>query len=83
MVTDTRIKVVVGMLFFTLSSADIQFAKKELVWKTYNTVKALLIIQRMKIINKKKFMAAVLNEEDKTCGIYIAAFTVNFNIHVS
>ena len=34
LVADTRVEVVLGMLFLTLSSADIRFAE-ELVWRTY------------------------------------------------
>ena len=35
--------VVLGMFFLTVSNADVQFAKKDLTWRTYNTKKALLI----------------------------------------
>ena len=32
---ETSIKVVLGMLFLTLSNADIQFAEKKLTWRSY------------------------------------------------
>ena len=50
------------MLFFTLSNADIQFAEKELTWKTYTTKKVLPITCHIKIIDRKKFVKAALNE---------------------
>ena len=34
-------EVVLGMLFLTLSSADIRFAEKELIWRTYTAAEAL------------------------------------------
>ena len=36
------IKVVLGMPFVTFSNADVQFAKKELTWRTYITKEAFL-----------------------------------------
>ena len=42
-VADTRMEVVLRMLFLTLSNTDIRFVKGELVWKTYSAAKALPI----------------------------------------
>ena len=54
---DTKIEVVLGMLFLTLSNADIRFAERKLVWRTYSATKALSTTQRVEIIGKKEFVA--------------------------
>ena len=70
------------MLFLTFSNADIRFAERELVWRTYSAVKALPITQRVEIIGKKEFAAAALNEEDETFVVHMAALgVVDSNIH--
>ena len=77
-------EIVLGMLFFTFSNADIWFAERELVWRTYSAAKALATIQRVVIIDKKEFMAAALNEEDETFVVYMAAFNmVDSSVHPS
>ena len=58
---DTKIKVVLGMPFLTLNNADIRFAERELVWRTYSAAEALSTTRRVVIIGKKKFVAAALN----------------------
>ena len=50
----------------TLSSADIRFAERELVWRTYSAAEAWPTTQRVEIIDKKVFAVAALNEDDKT-----------------
>ena len=44
-------KVVLGMLFLTLSNGDVQFAVKELTWRTYTTKKAFPTTRQVKIID--------------------------------
>ena len=55
-------EVVFSMLFLTLSNADIYFAKKKPTWRTYTTKKALSTTCQVKIINRKGFAKATLNE---------------------
>ena len=69
-------KVVLGMFFLILSNADILFAERELVWRTYSAVEALPTIQRIEIIGKKEFAAAALNKEDKTFVVQMAALSM-------
>ena len=61
------------MPFLTLSKADVRFAERELVWRTYITAKALPTTRRVEIIDKKEFAAAALNADDKTFVMHIAA----------
>ena len=63
-------KVVLGMLFFTSSNADIQLAEKELTWRPYTIKKALPTIHQVEIINQKLFAKAALDEK-------IEAFVAN------
>ena len=80
----TRIEVVLGMLFLTLSNADIQFAERRLVWRTYSAAEALPTTRRIEIIGKKEFAAAALNEEDETFVVHMAALSVvDLSIHLS
>lgn len=80
---NTSMKVVLKMLFLTLSNADIWFAKKKLVWRTYSAAEALFTIQKGEIINKKKFAATALNKEDEIFVVYMAAFSIGSNDHSS
>lgn len=80
---DTQIKVILGMLFLTLGNANIRFAERKLVWKTYSAAETLPITQRMEIIDKKEFVTAALNEDNETFVVYMAAFSVvNSNVYL-
>ena len=69
----TSIEVVLGMLFLTFSNTNIQFAEKELTWRSYTAVEALSTTKRVKFINKKEFAKAVLDEESETFVVHVAA----------
>ena len=55
-------KVVLSMPFLIFSNADIQFAEKELTWKTYTIKKALPTTHQVELIDKKEFAKAALDE---------------------
>ena len=76
LVVDTRMKIVLEMLFLTFSNADIQFAERELVWKTYSASETLPTTRRVEIIGKREFATAALNEEDKTFVVHMAALSM-------
>ena len=67
---------IIKMLFFNIFDADIQFVKKEIIWRRYITSKVLPITQKVKLINKKKFMVAVLNINNVIFVILIAALNI-------
>lgn len=79
-----RIKMVLGMSFFTFSKANIRFAKKKLVWRAYSSVKTLFITQKIKIIDRKEFATAILIEKNKMFVINIATISIKIvsNIHL-
>ena len=67
------LEVVLEMPFLTLSKADVRFAEQELVWRTYMVAEALPTTRRVEIIDKREFAAAVLNADDKTFVVHVAA----------
>ena len=75
------LEVVLGMLFLTLSGADINFLDRDLQWRIYTTKEALLTTRRVELVGKKKFVAAALNPEHETFVVHIASFNLVSGIH--
>ena len=67
------LEVVLGMLFLTLSKADIRFADRELVWRTYTAAEVLPMTRKVEIIGKKEFAMAALNADNETFVMHVAA----------
>ena len=67
------LEVVLGIPLLTLSKEDIRFVERELVWRTYTAVEALPTTRRVEIINKREFTVAVLNADNKTFVVHVAA----------
>ena len=83
---DTNIEVVLKMLFLGLSDADIRFIERDITWKRYTTTKALSITQKMKFINKKEFVAVVLDANNETFVVHVVALDIegtNMAVHLS
>lgn len=55
LLVDTSIEMVLETSFLFLSNAEIKFAEKleKLIWRSYITVEALLILSRIELINKR------------------------------
>lgn len=68
---NTSVAVILGILFLVFSNINIQFAKKEFIWKSYIFAKALLITKKMELIDKKQFAKTELDEDSKTFVIYV------------
>ena len=66
-------EVVLEMLFLTFSNANIEFAEKELTWRSYIAVEALPTTKQVKLIDKKEFAKTALDEKFKTFVMYVAA----------
>ena len=66
-------EVVLRMPFLALNNADIQFAEKELIWRSYTAAKALPTTKRVTFINKKEFAKAALDEESETFVVHVTA----------
>ena len=72
---------VLGMLFLTFSNADIQFAEKELTWKTYTTEKALPTTCQVKIIYWKEFAKVTLDENVEDFVMHVSSLRSRMTIH--
>ena len=77
LMANVSLEVVFGMLFFTLSGADVNFLSWELWWRTYTTKGALPTIRRVELVGKKEFAAAVLDPESETFVVYVASLSSN------
>ena len=66
LLADTSMEVVLGMLFLTLSDADIRFAEKELVWRSYTMQRpCLLTTRRVEFVDRRGYpVAAVAQRVD-------------------
>ena len=51
LLVNISMKIVLGISFLALNNADIQFAEKDLTWRTYTTTKTLSTTCQVKIIN--------------------------------
>lgn len=61
------------MLFFSLSNADVKFAKLEkLIQRSYIAAKALSTTRRVKLVNKRKFAKEGFDENSETYVMYVA-----------
>ena len=69
--------VVFGILFLTLSGADVNFLGRELRWKTYTTEEALPTTRRIELVGKKEFAAAVLDPESETFVVHVTSLSSN------
>ena len=74
LVANVSPEVVLGMSFFTLSDADIDFSGRELRWRTYTTEEALPTIRHVKLVGKKVFATAALDPKYEIYVVYVASF---------
>ncbi len=67
-------EVVQGMPFLSLSNADVEFAEQgKLTWRSYTAAEALPTTSRVKLIDKREFAKAVLDENSETFVVHVAA----------
>ena len=81
LVANISLEVVLGMLFLTLSGADVDFLGRELWWRTYTTEEALPTTRRVKLVSKKEFAATILDPEHETYVVHVGL--VSFNASLS
>ena len=73
-------KMVLRQFFLNFSNANIQFAEKKLTWSSYIAKEALVTIQRVELIDEKKFAKAMLNENIKTFMLYVSSLSLESKI---
>ena len=61
------------MPFLAFSNGDIQFAEKELTWRSYTAAEALPTTKWVELIDKKEFAKTALDEEFETSVVHVAA----------
>ena len=79
---DTSMEVVLGIPFLTLLNTGVQFVEKELEWRSYITAEVLPTTKRIKLINKRKFAAAALDENVKTFVVHIVTLSATPTMQV-
>ena len=77
LVANVSPEVVLGMLFLTVSGADVDFSGRELRWRTYTTKEALPTTKRVELVGKKEFAAAILDPEHETYVVHVASLDVH------
>ena len=75
LLADISVEVVLGMPFLTLSNADIQFAEKELTWRSYTVAEALPTTKRVEIIDRKEFAKAALDEHVEAFVVHVTSLS--------
>ena len=68
---DNKFEIILGILFFKISNADIAFDIKTLIWNFYTTIKALSNIEQVQLVNLKEFIIAALDADNKTFVVHI------------
>ena len=75
LVANVSPKIVLEMLFLTLTGANIDFSGRELRWRTYTTEKVLPTIKHDELVGKKEFAAAALDPEHETYVVYVGSLS--------
>lgn len=72
MLAEIGIKVRLEILFLSLGNVDLEFSIKKLIKRLYTTAKVLSTVKKFELINKHKFVKAVLNKKSNIFLIDIA-----------
>ena len=80
-------EIVLGMLFFTLSNADVDCSSPDLRWRTYTTKEALTTTRHVELVGKKEFAAAALDPAHETYVVHVASLSstplTSLDVHLS
>ena len=83
LVADTAIEVVLKMPFLALSKVEINFAKRELNWRTYNLNEALPTTKQVQTIDPKEIAAVALVLNKEAFVVYVAYLRAKMSIHLA
>ena len=72
LVADTKFEVILRMLFFKISNADVAFGEGMLTWKLYTTNKALPTTKRVRLVDPKEFVIVTLNADSETFVMHVS-----------
>ena len=76
------LETVFGILFLTLSGANVDSLDWELRWRTYTTKKALPTTKCVELVGKKEFAAATFDPEYETFIVYLASLNLVLKIYL-
>ncbi len=82
LLADVRPDIMLGMLFLTMSNADLDFQAWDLEWRSYTTGEVVPTTRRVELIGKKEFAVAALDLEYKAFVVHIAAVIVDLGDEV-
>ena len=72
LVTNTKLEVVLEMLFLKINNTDMAFGEKTLTQKSYTTNKTLSTTKRVQLVDLKKFVIVALYTDSKTFVVHMA-----------
>lgn len=75
LLANISVKMMLKMPFLTFSNANLQFAKKKLIWRCYITAKALPNIKQVQFINKREFDKAAIDKNVKAFLVHMIFFS--------
>ena len=77
LLADIKPKIVLGMLFLTMSNIDIDFQARNLQWRSYTTGDVFSTTRQVELIGKKEFPVAALDPKHEAFIIHVAALSIN------
>ena len=77
LLADVKPEIVLGILFLTISNADVDFQARNLQWRSYTTGNVLPTTRWVELIGKKKFTTAALDLEHEVFVVHVAALSVD------
>ena len=72
LVANIKFEVILEMLFFKISNANMAFGNGIPTWKFYTTNKALSTTKQVQLVDSKEFVIAALDTDSKTFVLYEA-----------
>ncbi len=82
LLADIKPNIVLGILFLTISNADIDFQAQDLQWRFYTIGDVILITKQVELIGKKEFVAVTLDQEYEVFVVHIVALSVDLGYEV-
>lgn len=82
MIADTSINIILRIFFLIFSNENIHFIKKKLIRRFYITIKTLLTIKKVQLINKKEITKIALDKNIEIFIIYINSISLDFKMTI-
>ncbi len=77
LLADVSPDIVLGMIFLTISNADVDFQAWDLQWRSYITGEVLPTTRQVELIGKKEFVIAAFDPEHEAFVVHVAALSVD------